>query len=446
MKLPISLLSGILLLSVLSLTYNSDAQALSGKVCKKAGLKKIEGSKLFTCTKSGQRFIWNKGIELEEADIVFVSTKMTVGSGVKYYFTATKGDECLVSLYANSQLQNSQTYSITSAGKIESSFWSDPVGTSWIQLDCKFSGSDTVFILDDFVVKPSPTPRVTVSPSPTPRVTVSPSPTPRVTVSSSPTPRVTATVSASPTNPFASAADAAAKEAAEKKRIDDERSRLAEEEKELQRQRTISLALSQLLENFCGKRINCDIAKIGPGGGLIFYHSQQPQWWGTHLEVRVTSAKSNWCDKPTYALTKNVTDVKLLRSLGKELGKGKANTQLMLAACSSGAANIASAFRGGGLDDWYLPSYKELDQICKFAAGTDLGEESVCHRAENKWNLWNYFPSVGEYWSSSEYTDPITPEGNFAWFVQFYDGKRGPLDKKAIRDVLVVRAYGPKSE
>ena len=436
MKLPVSLLSGVLLLSMLSLTNNFDAQALSGKVCKKAGLKKIEGSKLFTCTKSGQRFVWNKGIELIEADIVFVSTKMTFGSGVKYYFTATKGDECLVSLYVNSQLQDSQTYSITSASKIESSFWSDPVTASWIQLDCKFSGSDAELIPNDFVVKPSPTPRVTVSPSPTPRVTVSPSPTPRVT----------ATASASPNNPFAGAADAAAKEAAEKKRIDDERARLAEEEKELQRQRTISLALSRLLESYCGKRLNCDVGKTGPGGGLIFYHSQQPQWWGTHLEVRVTSAKSNWCDKPTYALTKNVTDMKLLRTLGKELGKGKANTQLMLAACSNGAANIASAFRGGGLDDWYLPSYKELDQICKFAAGTYLGEETICHRAENNWNLWNYFPSIGEYWSSSEYTDPITPEGNFAWFIKFYDGEKGPLDKKAIRDVLVVRAYGPKSE
>jgi hypothetical protein len=181
MKLSVSLLSGVLLLSMLSLTNNSDAQALSGKVCKKAGLKKIEGSKLFTCTKSGQRFVWNKGIELEEADIVFVSTKMTFGSGVKYYFTATKGDECLVSLYVNSQLQDSQTYSITSASKVESSFWSDPVSNSWIQLDCKFSGSDSEFIPNDFVVKPSPTPRVTVSPTPTPRVTVSPSPTPRVT-------------------------------------------------------------------------------------------------------------------------------------------------------------------------------------------------------------------------------------------------------------------------
>jgi hypothetical protein len=435
MKLSVSLLSGVLLLSMLSLTNNSDAQALSGKVCKKAGLKKIEGSKLFTCTKSGQRFVWNKGIELEEADIVFVSTKMTFGSGVKYYFTATKGDECLVSLYVNSQLQDSQTYSITSASKVESSFWSDPVSNSWIQLDCKFSGSDSEFIPNDFVVKPSPTPRVTVSPTPTPRVTVSPSPTPRVT----------ATASASPTNPFAGAADAAAKEAAEKKRIDDERARLAEEEKELQRQKTISLALSRLLESYCGKRLNCDVGKTGPGGGLIFYHSQQPQWWGTYLEVRPTFAKSDWCDKPTLELTKNVTDLKLLPLVGQELGKGKANTQLMLAACSSGAANLASAFRGGGLDDWYLPSYKELDQICKFAAGSYLGEESICHRAENQWNLWNYFPSIGQYWSSSEFTDSITPEGGFAWFIQFYDGKKGPLSKRAVRDVLAIRAFGPKS-
>ena len=446
MKLRALLLSGILLLSMISTTNHSGAQALSGKVCKKAGQKQIEGSKLFTCSKFNQKLVWNKGTELVEADLIFTGTKMTFGSGIKYYFLATKGDKCTVSLYTNSQLRDSQVYLMGSAKKIESSFWSDPISSSWIELACKFSGSDSEFIPDAIIVKPSPTPRVTTSPSPTPRVTTSPSPTPRVTTSPSPTPRATPTPSASPTNPFAEAAAAAAREAAEKKRIEDERVRLAEEEKELQRQRTISQALSRLLENFCGKRVNCDVGKTGPGGGLIFYHSPQPQWWGTHLEVRTTSRKSDWCDKSTLALTKNVTDSKLLRSLGKELGKGKANTQLMLAACSGGAANLASTFRGGGLDDWYLPSYKELDQICKFAAGTYLGEESICHRAENLWNLWNYFPSIGEYWSSSEYTDLITPEGNFAWFIQFYDGKTGPLDKKAIRDVLVVRAYGPKSE
>ena len=426
MKFRALLLSGILLLSMLSTSNHSGAQALSGKVCEKAGQKKIEGSKLFTCSKSNKRLFWNKGTELVEADLIFTGTEMTFGSIIKYYFLATKGDKCTVSLYTNSQLRDFQVYSMRSANKIESSFWPYPISSSWIQLACKFSGSDSEFIPDAIIVKPSPTPRVTTSPSPTPRATPTPS--------------------ASPTNPFAEAATTAAREAAEKKRIEDERVRLAEEEKELQRQRTISQALSRLLENFCGRRVNCDVGKTGPGGGLIFYHSPQPQWWGTHFEVRTTSAKSNWCDKPTLALTKNVTDSKLLRSLGKELGKGKANTQLMLAACSSGAANVASTFRGGGLDDWYLPSYKELDQICKFAAGTYLGEESICHRAENQWNLWNYFPSIGEYWSSSEYTDQITPEGNFAWFIQFYDGKKGPLDKKAIRDILVIRAYGPISE
>ena len=255
MKFRALLLSGILLLSMLSTSNHSGAQALSGKVCKKAGQKQIEGSKLFTCSKFNQKLVWNKGTKLVEADLIFTGTKMTFGSGIKYYFLATKGDKCTVSLYTNSQLRDSQVYLMGSAKKIESSFWSDPISSSWIQLACKFSGSDSEFIPDAIIVKPSPTPRVTTSPSPTPRVTTSPSPTPRAT----PTP------SASPTNPFAEAATAAAREAAEKKRIEDERVRLAEEEKELQRQRTISQALSRLLENFCGRRVNCDVGKTGPG-------------------------------------------------------------------------------------------------------------------------------------------------------------------------------------
>ena len=374
------------------------------------------GLKLFTCVKSGKRFVWNQGTDLVEADLIFNGTKMSFGTGVNYSVLATRGDRCVVTLYIDSRIQDSQSFIIGKSSNLNASFWTSPRGSTQMDLSCKFSGSDLEFV------------PVSLTPTPTPSARVTPTPTP------------------STSNPFSDAATAAAKEAAEKKRLEEEKLRLAEDEREKQRQKSISQALARLLEAYCGRRTDCDIGKAGPGGGLIFFHAQQPQWWGTHLEVRSTSIATSWCDKPTLALTKNVTDPKLLRTLGKELGKGKQNTQMMLAACSSGAANVASAFRGGGLDDWYLPSHKELDQICKFAAGTYLGEESVCHSSPNQINLWSYFPSVGEYWSSSEYTEPITPQGNFAWFLQFFDGKTGPLDKKASRPVLAVRAYGPKSD
>jgi hypothetical protein len=404
------------------------------------------GLKLFTCVKSGKRFVWNQGTDLVEADLIFNGTKMSFGTGVNYSVLATRGDSCVVTLYIDSQIQDSQSFVIGKSSKIDASFWTSPRGSTKLDLFCKFSGSDLEFVPISLTPTPTPSARVTPTPTPSARVTPTPTPSARVTPTPTPSARVTPTPTPSTSNPFSDAATAAAKEAAEKKRLEEEKVRLAEDEREKQRQISISQALARLLEAYCGRRTDCDIGKAGPGGGLIFFHAQQPQWWGTHLEVRSTSIATSWCDKPTLALTKNVTDPKLLRTLGKELGKGKQNTQMMLAACSSGAANVASAFRGGGLDDWYLPSHKELDQICKFAAGTYLGEESVCHSSPNQINLWSYFPSVGEYWSSSEYTEPITPQGNFAWFLQFFDGKTGPLDKKASRPVLAVRAYGPKSD
>lgn len=55
----------------------------------------------------------------------------------------------------------------------------------------------------------------------------------------------------------------------------------------------------------------------------------------------------------------------------------------MLANCETGAANIASAYNGGGKYDWFLPSAEELNQLYKIR------------------NALGIFAS-GNYWSSTE--------------------------------------------
>lgn len=75
------------------------------------------------------------------------------------------------------------------------------------------------------------------------------------------------------------------------------------------------------------------------------------------------------------------------------------NAQSNLLGITSGVTLLASSYRGGGYDDWYLPSYFELNQIFNQAAIVNkvLGKESL-----------EFFDI--DYWSSTEYgpTSSIT--------------------------------------
>ena len=70
--------------------------------------------------------------------------------------------------------------------------------------------------------------------------------------------------------------------------------------------------------------------------------------------------------------------------MDQKIGSGKANTDLILKSCTSGAAVMARAYKGGGKDDWSLPSKGELlslhyyarsrpDSCCTFPFGRRLG-------------------------------------------------------------------------
>jgi hypothetical protein len=79
------------------------------------------------------------------------------------------------------------------------------------------------------------------------------------------------------------------------------------------------------------------------------------------------------------------------------MGKGRGNTQLMSASCKSGAGNLASAYRGGGKSDWFLPSKGELNQLCKYARGQAQSATPCDKTGTLKAGL-----TTDLYWSSSE--------------------------------------------
>lgn len=122
------------------------------------------------------------------------------------------------------------------------------------------------------------------------------------------------------------------------------------------------------------------IGQTGPAGGVIFYvdNTTTP---ATYYEA----APSSWNGGTDPAATWCSTTNGLLGTSNQSIGAGKTNTATMLANCTSGAANVATSYNGGGYSDWFLPSEGELGQ------------------------LYNQQSTVGgfsalSYWSSSEYS------------------------------------------
>ena len=136
---------------------------------------------------------------------------------------------------------------------------------------------------------------------------------------------------------------------------------------------------------------SCRVGNTGPGGGIVFYDAGIRQSWGRYLEVApkgwsgsAEDPEVNWCPVKSYFSTQI------------EIGTGKPNTDLVLAGCQSGAAVIARSYKGGGKDDWFLPSKDELNELYKYARTAPGG------------TLLATFFLGNAYWSSSESSDVFT--------------------------------------
>ena len=182
---------------------------------------------------------------------------------------------------------------------------------------------------------------------------------------------------------------------------------------------------------------NCRIGNTGPGGGIVFYDAYSQQSWGRYLEVApkgwsvsvsasasgvTTGRVAEWCNVRDSVSSDNQANSNLS---DEEIGKGKANTDLMVALCSSGAGVEARAYKGGGKSDWFLPSKYELRELCEFVRRYGRVE------FEADW-----------YWSSSEKIDSAnmilftnTIQNTFSCLGHLSGSKNTP------RYVLPVRAF-----
>jgi hypothetical protein len=140
------------------------------------------------------------------------------------------------------------------------------------------------------------------------------------------------------------------------------------------------------------------VGDTGPGGGKIFmtpsagantttkyFESAVSGWNGS-----ATDTLAPWCSITNQQLGSSGVAPQLLT-----IGSGSANTNAMVAVgkCTSGAGNVARAYSGGGLYDWYLPSLGELQEM--YSQRTMIGGFNLMTEVGNS-------RSTHAYWSSSE--------------------------------------------
>lgn len=155
------------------------------------------------------------------------------------------------------------------------------------------------------------------------------------------------------------------------------------------------------------------IGDKGPAGGIIFFINPEFKRDGwKYLEVApddIGSAK--WSSRK-----KNISGAK-----GIPIGTGKKNTLAIIDSIEEEriAARLCAEYRGGGENDWFLPSRDELDLIYK-----------LLHKRK--------FLKLPQklYWSSTE-----SDVGRFAWSQHFFTGSQYSLYKHEFLLVRPIRAF-----
>jgi hypothetical protein len=156
---------------------------------------------------------------------------------------------------------------------------------------------------------------------------------------------------------------------------------------------------------------------IGPGGGAVFYDKGNYEGGWRYLECSLEAIGEKAWGAQNMAIVTS-TDV----------GAGRANTAAILAADPSAAAARACVdYRGGGKNDWWLPSKDELDSA----------RNCYTNRAE-------YF-----FWSSSAYSNNASYCRN--WGGGYGTKKKNEensipedttyIDRQTVLYVLAVRAF-----
>ena len=135
------------------------------------------------------------------------------------------------------------------------------------------------------------------------------------------------------------------------------------------------------------------IGDTGPGGGIVFYRSAKG-FTMTDTGETCYFLEAAPVDLVTYAWASSAYTNTDIPGTGTSIGSGRQNTARILSADSAApAAYACKNYTGGGKTDWFLPSFYELNELCK--------QNAV---------VGGYYT----YWSSSQY------DSTNAWTMTFY--------------------------
>lgn len=165
------------------------------------------------------------------------------------------------------------------------------------------------------------------------------------------------------------------------------------------------------------------IGDRGPAGGWIIYDKGDNSGGWRYLEAAPEDqTPASWRHKGLVKWGCQGKSIPEARHTA--VGKGRANTQAMIKSCDEPdtAARKCVEYRGGGKDDWFLPSLEELNLVYTVLYQQGQGDLRM-----------------GEYWSSSEAGD-----GRYAWNLNFTNGKQLYCNKYPKYRVRAVRTFMDK--
>lgn len=199
----------------------------------------------------------------------------------------------------------------------------------------------------------------------------------------------------------------------------------------------------------CADGGTCAVGDTGPGGGVVFYvHSDADNMFtstgsdcGTtcrYLEAAPSPVGGDVSRQWATGVTNRTNAVPAPGATATGIGSGMANTNAIQAQtgniAASSAAVYAYDFSNSEKTDWYLPSFDELNELCKYARTQATGNTSiVCSSAGT---LRSGFAS-NYYWGSTEVSASVARIQDFGNGSRSIDG-----GKELTTQLRPVRAFG----